>query len=496
MIEYLFKNEGAFSRQQLERLRQSRLAVAGLGAFAFGAVNLAQLGVGHLRIADPDTFERHNANRQPLATLSNRGKNKTDQVEAWIRDLIPEVDLQAFPDGVTLENVERFVDGVDVVVDAVDFLRPDVKLSLHRLCREKKIPVVTGLLVGRGAICYVFTHQGPDFEEFFACPRDPELRKYWTMPASRIMPHDTRFPDGEELSYRAARLHTFEVLNGRLPITSNPVSAGTSHLLLGTMVTNLLLGLPVPSVPTISYCDFSSLSMGTHDLSELVAEHRNSIWTKMADVYDAVLVPSSGQPTVFTDLRDRYVRDLADCPKILEAGGGTGLLAEALARAGHEVTVLDRSLEMLAHAVRRSRQLEGTGKLLVGEGDVEQLFFADQSFDAYISNNVLYLTNLERTLREAHRVLKSGGKIALSSPQVTPDLKAIGGSLDRIVASGVEEETARRFLEYQVEMLQAPEVTPRKPEEVEALLNKIGFAEVEKIEAAYAGINFYLVARK
>ncbi|MFN8610135.1 MAG: ThiF family adenylyltransferase [Vulcanimicrobiota bacterium] len=496
MIDYLFKNEGAYSRSQLEQLGRSRVAVAGLGAFAFGAVNLAQLGIGHLRIADPDTFERHNANRQPLATLSNQGRNKTDRVEAWIRDLIPEVDVQAFPEGVTLENLERFVEGADVVVDAVDFLRPDVKLSLHRLCRQKGIPVVTGLLVGRGAICYVFTPEGPDFEEFFACPVDPELRNYWTMPASRIMPHDTRFPDGADLSHRAARLHTFQVLNGLLPITSNPVSAGTSHLLLGTMVTNLLLNLPVPRIPTVSYCDFSSLSMGTQDLSGLVAEHRNSIWTKMADVYDAVLVPGSGQPTVFTELRERYVRDLVDCPSILEAGGGTGLLAEALAEAGHEVTVLDRSLEMLAHAVRRARQMKGPGRLLVGEGDVEELFFPDASFDAYISNNVLYLTNLKRTLEEAYRVLKPAGKIALSSPQVTPDLKAIGGSLDRIVASGVTEETARRFLEYQMEMLQAPQVTAHKPEAVQKILQQIGFSKIDKLESAYAGINFYLVASK
>jgi molybdopterin/thiamine biosynthesis adenylyltransferase/ubiquinone/menaquinone biosynthesis C-methylase UbiE len=494
MMDYLFKNEGAFSRAQLDRLAQSRVAVAGLGAFAFGAVNLAQLGVGHLRIADPDTFERHNANRQPLATVSNRGKNKTDQVEQWIRDLVPEVKLEAFPDGVTLENVERFIDGMDVVVDAVDFLRPDVKLSLHRLCREKNIPVVTGLLVGRGAICYCFLHDGPDFEEFFACPKDPELRQTWTMPASRIMPHDTRFPEDEGLTHRAALRHTFQVLNGKLPITSNPVSAGTSHLLLGTMVTNLLLGLPVPGVPTISYCDFSSLSMGTHDLSALVEDHKNSIWTRMAAVYDAVLVPSSGQATVFTDLRDRYVRDLKDCPKILEAGGGTGLLAEALAQQGNEVYVVDRNLEMLAHAVRRARR--AGGKMLVGEGDVEDLFFADETFDAYISNNVLYLTNLEKTLREAFRVLKPGGKIALSSPQVTPDLKAIGGSLDRLLASGVEEATAREFLDCQIEMLQSPTITPRKAEEVQEILHSLGFAEVEKVEQAYAGINFYLVARK
>ena len=69
---YLYKNQGAFSARQLDRLADARVAVAGLGAFAGGAVTLAQLGIGSgargwLRIADPDVFERHNANRQLFA---------------------------------------------------------------------------------------------------------------------------------------------------------------------------------------------------------------------------------------------------------------------------------------------------------------------------------------------------------------------------------------------------------------------------------------------
>jgi molybdopterin/thiamine biosynthesis adenylyltransferase len=506
---YLTKNQGAFSTEQLERLANARVAVAGLGAFGGGAVALAQLGIGTgprgwLRIADPDVFERHNGNRQLFSTNSHAGHNKTDVVESWIRDLVPEIHLEAFRDGVTLENLEKFVAGCDVVVDAVDFLRPDVKLALHGLARRLNIPIVTGLLVGKGAICYCFTHRGPDFEEFFATPGDPDLRKSWTMPASRIMPHPTLFPDGTgpSQSHRSALMHTFEVLAGRLPITSNALSAGTCHVLLDTMVTNLILGLPVPAVPQISYCDLSTLSMGTVDLEPMMREHRESIWTRISQVYDDFLMPRSGARTIYVELLERYLSDLKGCARILEAGVGTGQIAEALAKQGSEVFGIDNNLGMLSYAARRSRNLHAShqGRLAVGEGNVEELFFPDQYFDGYVSNNVVFDADIERTLREAYRVLKPGGRLAISSVQVFPDLQSLGGTVEKIVALGVDETTACEFLACQIEMFEGRALRhglhAHGMDKVTALLERIGFTEVEKQQVAYAGVNFYIVARK
>jgi len=356
-------------------------------------------------------------------------------------------------------SVSDRLEGAQVLVDTLDCLRPDLKVELYQQCRDRKIPVVTGLTVGSEAVCFTFLPDGPDFAEFFACPQNPGLRQSWTLPSSRIMP----------LAGRAVRMHLYEALNGRIALAGDETAL---HHLLEASVTTLLLGELVSAVPKV----------GSVDLESCLREHRDSVWTRMAELYDLILA----RAPIFTELAGKYKNDLSGCARILEAGAGTGLIAEALAAQGREVHAIDRNLEMLAYARQR-------GTFLTGEGDVEELFFADEYFDGYLSNNVVLFTNLEQTLQEAHRVLKPGGKLAISSAQMLPDLKAIGGSYDRLVASGIPPEKARRFLDLQAEMI--PTSQPHSVESVKAILQKLGF-RLMKEDQAYAGINFYLVAEK
>ncbi|WP_454887021.1 class I SAM-dependent methyltransferase [Sphingomonas oryzagri] len=96
--------------------------------------------------------------------------------------------------------------------------------------------------------------------------------------------------------------------------------------------------------------------------------------------------------------------------QILDMAGGTGDIAFRMARKGAEITVADINPNMLAVGVERAKK-KGIEGLLWAEENAETLSFADKAFDAYtIAFGIRNVTDIPRALREAHRVLKRGGR--------------------------------------------------------------------------------------
>ena len=72
--EAFSRHRGLISKTEQERLRNSRVAVVGMGGVGgVDLVTLARLGIGQFTIADPDTFEVSNTNRQYGAANSTLG---------------------------------------------------------------------------------------------------------------------------------------------------------------------------------------------------------------------------------------------------------------------------------------------------------------------------------------------------------------------------------------------------------------------------------------
>jgi demethylmenaquinone methyltransferase/2-methoxy-6-polyprenyl-1,4-benzoquinol methylase len=110
--------------------------------------------------------------------------------------------------------------------------------------------------------------------------------------------------------------------------------------------------------------------------------------------------------------KDRFVRRVKPRPgeEILDMAGGTGDIAFRLAAAGARVTVADINPDMLAVGMDRAgaRGLDG---LVWTEANAETLAFPDRSFDAYtIAFGIRNVTDIPAALREAHRVLRRGGR--------------------------------------------------------------------------------------
>ena len=95
---------------------------------------------------------------------------------------------------------------------------------------------------------------------------------------------------------------------------------------------------------------------------------------------------------------------------ILDMAGGTGDIAFRMAERGARVTVSDINPDMLAVGMERAKE-RSIQDLTWQVENAERLSFADSSFDAYtIAFGIRNVTDIPAALREAHRVLKRGGR--------------------------------------------------------------------------------------
>jgi demethylmenaquinone methyltransferase / 2-methoxy-6-polyprenyl-1,4-benzoquinol methylase len=96
--------------------------------------------------------------------------------------------------------------------------------------------------------------------------------------------------------------------------------------------------------------------------------------------------------------------------QILDMAGGTGDIAFRMAQRGAHVTVADINPDMLKVGEERARR-RGLSGLKWKVENAEALSFADASFDAYtIVFGIRNVTDIPAALKEAHRVLKRGGR--------------------------------------------------------------------------------------
>ena len=138
------RNIGVFTPEEQARVRSLVVAIAGCGAIGAPVAHfLARLGVGELRLADPEEFEASNVNRQFAAYVDTIGVNKAEAVAAEVARINPGILVRTFPDGVGPSSIAAFLDGAHVVVDGMEFFELDAELLLHREARRRGLWVFT-----------------------------------------------------------------------------------------------------------------------------------------------------------------------------------------------------------------------------------------------------------------------------------------------------------------------------------------------------------------
>lgn len=166
--EAFSRNLGFLSPKEQERLKNARVAIAGLGGTGGAQVQaLARMGIGNFTLADPDTFELANFNRQAGAFMHTIGRKKAEVTAEVVRAINPEADIRRMDEGISGKNIDAFLDGADVVVDSLDFYCFEERFLLYPKAREQGLWVLTAPPLGFGFTLLCFAPKGMAFEEYF-----------------------------------------------------------------------------------------------------------------------------------------------------------------------------------------------------------------------------------------------------------------------------------------------------------------------------------------
>jgi molybdopterin/thiamine biosynthesis adenylyltransferase len=220
----LDRNRNVITAEEQTRLGALHIGVAGLSAGHVIAHTLAAQGLcGELRLADFDHLELSNLNRVP-ATVFDIGLNKAEVAARRIAELDPYLPVEVIDTGLTLDTVDEFLDGLNIVVEECDSL--DMKAIVRERARARGIPVLMATS-DRGLI---------DVERFDLEPRRPILHgllgdvdpaSLARMTSGQKVPYMLRLLDAQQLSPRgAASLLEIDRTLSTWPQVSGDVAAG------------------------------------------------------------------------------------------------------------------------------------------------------------------------------------------------------------------------------------------------------------------------------
>jgi molybdopterin/thiamine biosynthesis adenylyltransferase/rhodanese-related sulfurtransferase len=166
---------GLEGQKKLEAARMLVVGAGGLGSPA--AYYLAAAGVGTLRIADDDVVDRSNLQRQILHADARVGMPKVESAAIALSALNPRTKIEAIAERIVSANIERMLDGIDVVVDGGDNF--PVRYLLNDACVKLGKPLVYGAVQrfeGQASVFDAGRHRGeaPCYRCLFPEPPPPD----------------------------------------------------------------------------------------------------------------------------------------------------------------------------------------------------------------------------------------------------------------------------------------------------------------------------------
>jgi molybdopterin/thiamine biosynthesis adenylyltransferase/rhodanese-related sulfurtransferase len=157
------------------RLLDSKVLLIGAGGLGSpAALYLAAAGVGTIGLVDFDVVDVSNLQRQIIHTTDRVGEKKVESARKSITALNPDIKVVSHEEMLLAGNVDRLIDGYDVVLDGTDTF--DTRYLLNDAAVAKGIPVVhASVFRFEGQLTVFKPYEGPCYRCLYPSPPPPEL---------------------------------------------------------------------------------------------------------------------------------------------------------------------------------------------------------------------------------------------------------------------------------------------------------------------------------
>ena len=148
MIHAFSRSEMLLGTEAIEKLKNSRIAVFGVGGVGGYAVEaLARSGVGELHLIDNDDVSLTNINRQIIALHSTVGQPKVDVMKARVLEINPVCRVFTYNTFFLPEKAREFdFTQFDYVIDAIDTVAGKIQLAVS--ARAAGVPIICAMGAG------------------------------------------------------------------------------------------------------------------------------------------------------------------------------------------------------------------------------------------------------------------------------------------------------------------------------------------------------------
>lgn len=129
-----------FGEAGQERLRGASVLISRIGGLGgVVAYELAAAGVGRLVLAHAGNIKPSDLNRQLLMTYDGLGTSRVESAKARLGHLNPRLEVEAVPENISEQNVERLVRSVDLVVDCAPLFEERFLLNREAVRQGKPL---------------------------------------------------------------------------------------------------------------------------------------------------------------------------------------------------------------------------------------------------------------------------------------------------------------------------------------------------------------------